>query len=459
MNGKQDPCNPGSQRPEDNPGQQYPPQQPGYAQPGQQYQPPQGQYPSPQQQYPPPQQQQPPQQQPPQQQYPPPQPPKPEPPQQPPKQPPKPEPPKPPGECKGVVPPEDPGGSPPKPPSDKDCTPKDPCEEYYKTHDCSDPCKCPDRPAGTQPLEGKTIRQQLDAIEALLGNPNPDIAKATDVLKADFTALETEYKALNDTVAAFEKDRADIECTFNTKARLWFEKIQQHCDSINCDVTKQDIKEAYERGKRRQHEACCKSLANRYAIIARTDCQAQAENRAKEAADDVALLKELNKIFLARLAKLGELFKQASEAADKRRPKLACALTTEFNGLWRTLFQVETWCFRRKNCCICCPKCDLLPDTLPCWTVERYRAELEKALKALIAAKHDRYLWNVRWQQMDAEQKRFDEECKRATENREARFLAEAQEARDCPAPTNPTSPTNPNSPDDCGCGKHHKGE
>ena len=95
----------------------------------------------------------------------------------------------------------------------------------------------------------------------------------------------------------------------------------------------------------------------------------------------------------------------------------------------------RTWCFRRKNCCLCCPKCDLLPNTLPCWTVDRYRDAVVKGIKALIAAKYSRYCWNARFMKWDADAKLLKEACEKACKTRRDRFIAEAEEAKDCPPP------------------------
>jgi hypothetical protein len=302
-------------------------------------------------------------------------------------------------------------------------------------------------------LSGTTIRQQLTAIEALVTNPPPGTPPdATEKLKKDLEDLETEYKGLAELITKFETDRATIECTFTTKGRKWYEEIHKLCDTnVNCDITHQDIQEAYDRNKQHERDACCAYLHKHYEIRGSQNCQVQAEGRETEAKADLTLLKGLSTTFIGRLADLEDIFKKAVEAADKRQFKTVCGLKLEFDGVWFTLFQAETWCFRRKDCCICCPPCDLLPNTLPCWTVERYRDELQKALKAFIAAKYNHYLWNVYWLRQQADYDRLKADCEKAHANRRERFLAEAEEARDCPAPSTPTG--------DCGCGKQHKKE
>lgn len=317
----------------------------------------------------------------------------------------------PPDPCKGVAPPADPGCAPPKTPSEKDCTPKDPCEEYYKTHDCTDypggPCKCSDRPSGTDGLKGTTIRQQLTEIESLVNKP-PDgtPADATKKLSEDLKELETEYSGLTALVALFEKDRASIECTFTTQGRKWHDEIHKLCDSnMSCDITQKDIQDAYNRQKQDERNACCGYVHKHYEIKGMQTCQVQAERNEAEARADLDLLKGLNKTFADRLKELEAILTQAIALAKDRRFKAVCAYTLEFEAVWSTLFQVETWCFRRKDCCICCPPCDLLPNTLPCWTVNRYRDEVQKALKALITAKHNRYLWTLYWLKQEADYK------------------------------------------------------
>jgi len=117
--------------------------------------------------------------------------------------------------------------------------------------------------------------------------------------------------------------------------------------------------------------------------------------------------------------------------------------------VWGRLFTVETSCYKRKNCCVCCPKCDLLPDTLNCWTVDRYRLELQKALRTMIAAKYDSYLWKAYTLKQQAEIDKLKTDCETISSNRRDRFLSEAEEARDCPS--------SPHS-GECGCENHHTG-
>jgi hypothetical protein len=373
--------------------------------------------------------------------------------------------------CKGVDAPADPGGAPPKTPSDKDCTPKDPCEEYYKTHDCSesdDTCKCSDRPPDTNPLTDPktapppTIRQQLTAIEVLVNNPPKGTpADATKKLSDDLKDLEKEYEGLSALFALFEKDRATIECTFTTQVRKWYDEIHKLCDSnVSCKETLTAIQKAYDQQKQLERKACCDYIRVHDKITGDQNCQVQAERREAEARADLDLLKGLNKTFADRLKDLEEILKQANLMAKDRRFKAVCAYKLEFDAVWARLFQAETWCFRRKDCCICCPKCELLPNTLPCWTVERYRKEVMKALQALIAAKYNRYLWNGYWMNQEAEYKRLKDECDKAHTNRRARFIAEAEEAPDCPTPTpaKPDEPGTPAKPGDCGCGKPKTG-
>jgi len=373
--------------------------------------------------------------------------------------------------CQGVAPPANPGYDLPKP-TDKECMPKDPCEGYYKTNDCSDknggPCKCSDRPKDKLPIPGETIRQQLNFMEGLVSNPPPDVpADATKKLASDLTDLEKEYSGLSDLVTKFETDRATIECSFS-KARKWLDDIHKLCDTnVTCEITKTDIQEAYTRWRKDERKACCAYVHKYFDIRNLQNCQVQAERREADAKSDYELLKTLSKTFTDRLADLDLIFKDALASAEKRRFKRVCGLVLEFDSVWSTLFQVENWCFRRKDCCRCCPPCDLLPNTLPCWTVARYRDQLTKALKALIDAKYNRYLWNVYWLTEEANYTRLQTDCDKARTNRRARFLAEAEEAKDCPEPapapppstTTPPSGTPPASTTDCGCGKHQKGD
>lgn len=92
--------------------------------------------------------------------------------------------------------------------------------------------------------------------------------------------------------------------------------------------------------------------------------------------------------------------------------------------------------------------------------MERYRKEVTKALQALIAAKYNRYLWNVYWMDREAESKRLKDECDKAHTNQRARFIAEAEEAPDCPTPTstNPNTPGTQTKPGNCGCDKPNTG-
>lgn len=372
----------------------------------------------------------------------------------------------PPDPCKGVAPPADPGCAPPKTPSDKDCAPKDPCEEYYKTHDCSDypggPCKCSDRPSGTEGLKGTTIRQQLTEIETLVNNPPLGTpADATKKLSDDLKELEKEYDGLASLLALFEKDRATIECTFTTQGRKWYEDIHKLCDgNISCKETITGIQKAYEGQEQLQRDACCDYIKQHYKVTGEQNCQVQAERREAEARTDLDLLKSLSKTITDRLKDLEEILKQANLMAKDRRFKAVCAYKLEFERVWSTLFQIETWCFRRKNCCICCPKCDLLPNTLPCWTVERYSKEVKNALQTLITAKYNRYSWNVYWMEQDAKYKRLKDDCATKEKNRRARFIAEAEEAPDCPPPVaaNGGTPGIPPKPSDCGSEKPKTG-
>lgn len=362
---------------------------------------------------------------------------------------PKPPGPKPPDPCKAIAPPEDPGCT----PSDQDCTPVDPCAEYYESHDCSDcegPCNCPERPCDWGPITG-TIRQQLTAIEELVNNPPPGTPKdATDQLTRDLKALEDEYAGLAILVTDFETARTNtIDCEFG-KTRKWLDKLQDLCENnLHCDITVQDIQEAYDHGKQKERDACCAYIRKQSKTYRSYNCADQATSRETDANSDFKLLKGLSDTLTTRLKDLETIFKNAVTAAENRQYKTVCAFNLEFHGLWVRLFTVETTCYLRKNCCVCCPKCDLLPDTLNCWTVDRYRSELQKALKALIAAKYNRYLWTVYTLKQKAEIEKLRADCENTAKNRQARFLAEAEEARDCPSPTHNG---------DCGCGKQHKG-
>jgi hypothetical protein len=387
--------------------------------------------------------------------------------------------------CDGVAPPDDPGGGAPTVPTDTGCTPKDPCAG--NKDDCSKfpggPCTCADLPPDStdptapkfRPLPDGTVRQLLTAIETLINKPPDGIpADATKKLVDDLKELEKEYDGLGDLITKFEADRATIECTFTTKSRKWRDEIHKLCDTnMSCALTKTDLQEIYARGRKAEKDTCCDYLKKFYELRGMQTCQTQAEAREAEARFDLDAVKALNKTFLDRLTDLEAIFKKAGEAADKKRFKTVCAYAMEFDLVWSTLFEARTWCFRRKNCCLCCPKCDLLPNTLPCWTVERYRDVVLKAIKALISAKYNRYCWNAYFMKQDADAKLLKDACDKACKTRRDRFIAEAEEAKDCPppappatpaptpTPTTPPKPTPPATPGDsgdCGCGHKNTG-
>jgi hypothetical protein len=291
----------------------------------------------------------------------------------------------------------------------------------------------------------------LTSIEELtVAPPAGTPTDATDQLKKDLTLLETEYNGLNELVTAFEKDRLEkIDGDFG-KTRKWLDKLQDMCENnMHCDITRKDIQDAYDRGKQKERDACCAYARKQAKTLGSYSCTDQSAQREADAVADFALLKGLSALFAKRLDDLANLFKDAVTAAENRQYKTVCALNLEFKGLWVRLFTVETSCYRRKNCCVCCWPCDLLPDTLNCWTVDRYRAELQKALKAMIATKYNRYLWSVYTLKQKAELDKLKTDCDNTSKTRQARFLTEAEEAQDCPSPSHNG---------DCGCGKHHRG-
>lgn len=292
------------------------------------------------------------------------------------------------------------------------------------------PARCPTASIEHLPGADQALRWLIKALQKELESIPGEPTEAAKKFGADLKDADKEYLSIGTAVAKYEKFYALIDCQLIAR-KEWQKKIHAWCEDNVDEPTRAAIADLRQNEyDKPEHELCCKSLTLSDQLASSSACLAQSARKEEEAKQNYDLTIALEKTLTDRFAELETLFKLATAKFEAGKFKAVCAVSLEFDEVYRELSAIHTWSYRRAACGSGNPQ---LGDPKKEWTPEKFRAALNNRLRRLILAKYQRFTDHQLQLTTQADIQKYSKACEEFGTTRRDEFIRDADDV--VPAP------------------------